>query len=114
MSDEALYLLREHDERHHTMRVRGAEVDQDEYLVDQVSVPRRRERDPVSTDPLVSQMLQTQQQLQAQMMQLMAQQNQTANQLQAVLDRLPSDRAVRPRFGPSTRPNPRDSSCFFL
>ena len=113
MRDEALYLLREHDERHRTMRVRGAEVDQDEYLVDQVSVPRRRERDPVATDPLVSQMLKTQQQLQAQMMQLMAQQNQTANQLQAVLDRLPSDRAVRPRFGPSTRPNPRDSSCFF-
>ena len=107
MRDEALYLLREHDERHRTMRVRGAEVDQDKYLVDQVSVPRMRER-----DPMISQLLQTQQQLQTQMLQLISQQKQTQQQLQAVLDHLQPGRAVRHPFAISTGINFRDSSCF--
>ena len=105
MRDEALYLLREHDERHRTMRVRGAEVDQDKHLVDQVSVPRMRER-----DPMISQLLQTQQQLQTQMLQLISQQNQM--QLQAVLEHLQPGYAVQHPFATSTGNNFRDSSCF--
>ena len=99
--------MREHDERHRTIRVRGAEVDQDKHLVDQVSVPRMRER-----DPMISQLLQTQQQLQTQMLQLISQQNQTQQQLQAVLDHLQSGYAVQHPFAISTGTNFRDSSCF--
>ena len=80
---------------------------QDEYLVGQVSVPRMRER-----DPMISQLLQTQQQLQVQMLQLISQQNQTQQQLQAVLGLVQPVRAVRHPSAISTGTNFRDSSCF--
>ena len=80
---------------------------EDEYLVDQVSVPRMRER-----DPMISQLLQTQQQLQTQMLQLISQQYQTQQQLQAVLDHLQPGHAVRHPSGISTETNFRNSSCF--
>ncbi|KAI0207683.1 hypothetical protein LSAT2_007664, partial [Lamellibrachia satsuma] len=94
-------------------RVRGAEMDQDKHLVDQVSVPRTRQRDPVATDLMISQLLQTQQQLQTQMLQLISQQNQTQQQqLQAVLNHLQPGYAVQHPFAISTGTNFRDSSCF--
>ena len=77
------------------------------HLVDQVSVPRMRER-----YPMISQLLQTQQQLRTQMLQLISQQNQTQQQLQAVLDHLQPGHAVRHPFAISTGTNLRDSSCF--
>ena len=61
---------------------------------------------------MISQLLQTQQQLQAQMLQLVSQQNQMQQQLQAVLDNLQPGRAVRHPFAISTGTNFRDSSCF--
>ena len=61
---------------------------------------------------------QMQQQLQTQVMQLAPQQCQTAGQMQVVIDQLPSlagqpQLAAPARPASSTRPNPRDSSCFY-
>lgn len=99
MRDEVLSLLGDHDEVHRTVRVRGAEAE------------------PNSVDKVILQVLQSQQQLQSQVMQLASQQCQTASQLQAVLDqlagqpRLPAP--VMPTRRSVTRPNPRDGLCFF-
>ena len=41
MRDEALYLFQEHDERNRTIQVRGAEVGEEGYRGEQVSIHRR-------------------------------------------------------------------------
>ena len=70
MRDEALCLLREHNDGHRPTRVRGAEMA--EYPVGQVQVTKPHQSD--SVDGLLTQVLQSQQQLQAQMLKLISQQ----------------------------------------
>ena len=124
MRDEALLLLREDEE---PMRVRTTCVDQVQ------SAPFRSplSKVPVPSDsvyqPLLSQLLQTEQQLQQQMLQLMSrqkqlhaqvmqlssQQNEMTHQLRAVLDRCPQGHATRPISVPVNIPSHRDGLCFF-
>ena len=61
---------------------------------------------------------QVQQELQKQVMELASQQCQAAGQMQVVIDQLPSlagqpQLAAQARPASSTRPNPRDGSCFY-
>ena len=108
MRDEALHLLQENDERHHTFRDREAEVGEVGFLYGQVPVHSRcRDMD----SPL--QMMQAHQQLQAQVMQLSSRQNEIAHQLRAVLDKFPQEPVARPISVPANRPSPRYGLCFF-
>ena len=78
-------------------------------------------REGQDSSPVNSRLLdiaQMQQQLQTQVMQLASQQCQTAGQMQVVIDQLPSlagqpQLAALARPATSTRPNPRDGSCFY-
>ena len=91
MRDEALHLLQENDERHHTFRVREAEVGEEVFLDEQVPVHTRGQG---MDSP--SQMMQAHQQLQSQVMQLSSQQNEMAHQLRAVLNKFPQGHVARP------------------
>ena len=106
MRDEVLSLLGDHSESQRTVRVRAAEAE------------------PDSVNQVLLQVMQTQQQLQSQMLQLASQQCQTASQLQTILDKLPSlagqpqlaspAPGMRARQQPAaTRRNVQDSLCFF-
>ena len=117
MRDEALCLLREHDDGHRPTRVRGAEMS--EYPVDQVQVTKPHQSN--SVDGVLAQILQSQQQLQAQMLKLISQQGETERRLERVSTSVTNlvsqprvSAPVRPgRPSPSVRPNSRDGSCFY-
>ena len=108
MRDETLYLFQEHDERYHTMQVRGAEVGEEGYRDEPVSIHTRGQE---MDSPL--QMMQAHQQLQSQVLQLGSQQNEMANMLRAVLNTFPQGHVVRPISVPANMPSHHDGLCFF-
>ena len=105
MRDEVLSLFGEHSESQRTVRVRAAEAE------------------PDSVNQVLMQVMQTQQQLQSQMMQLASQQCQTASQLQTIIDQLPGlacqpqlslpAPGMRARPSAAARRSPQDDLCFF-
>ena len=100
MRDEALHLLQENDEHHHTMRIREAEVGEGCCRDEQVPVHHIRGQGMGSP----SQMIQTHQQLQPQVTQLGSQQNEMVHQLRAVLDKFPQGHVARPISVPANIP----------
>ena len=127
MRDEALLLLREDEEQSRRMRVRTTCVDQ----VQSAPFSSALSQVPVSSasvsDTLLSQMLQTEQQLQQQMLQLMSrqkqlhaqvtqlssQQNEMTNQLRTVLDICSQGHVTRPISVPANIPSHRNGLSFF-
>ena len=85
MRDEALLLLREDEEHIRSMRVRTTGVEQ----APSTPVNTPWSQVPIScasaSDTVLTQILQTQQQLQQQMLQLISQQQQTAQQVQTMV-----------------------------
>ena len=112
MRAEALTLFREHEQRGRGARVRSAEMQESDWVVDQAQVSPQHP----PQDALIVQMLQTQQQMQAQMMQLIAQQSQTNQHLQALAGTLSGPWPKTPppsRLSPRQQVrNPRDGGCF--
>ena len=127
MRDEALLLLREDEEPSRRMRVSTTCVDQVQSApfsspLSQVHVPSAS-----VSQPLLSELLQTEQQLQQQMLQLMSrlkqlhaqvmqqssQQNEMTHQLRAVQDRCPQGHATRQISVPANIPSHRDGLGFF-
>ena len=112
MRAEALELLQEHGEPARAMRVRSTEVQQVDCFADQAQVAPQCP----PQDPLLAQMLQSQQELQAQLTHLMAQQNHTAQHLQALSSSLAGGKPSSPgRWGPGPKQltrGPHDSNCF--
>ena len=115
MRDEALLLLREEEEHCRRMRVRTTDVEQPPSTP-WSSVPIYSAS---VSDPVLSQILQTQQQLQQQMLQLMSQQQQTAQQVQTMVGQgrpnfsFSANRTSRPR-GPARGANlDQQRLCYF-
>ena len=101
--DEALRVLEENDERHHTFRVRVAEIGEEGFLEEQVPVHLRGQD---MDSPM--QMMQAHQQLQSHVLQLSSQQNEMTHQLRAVLDTFPQGHVARPISVPANMPGHRD------
>ena len=109
------------------MRVRTTCVDQEQSATFSSPWSQVPVSSALVSHTLLSQMVQTEQQVQQQMLQLMSrqkqlhaqviqlssQQNQMAHHLQAVLDRCPQGHVTRPISVPAIRPSHRDGLCFF-
>ena len=89
------------------------------YLFDNEEQPGALQGGDLSpVNSMLLEVAQMQQELQKQVVELASQQCQAAGQMQVVIDQLPSlagqpQLAVQARPASSTRPNPRDGSCFY-
>ena len=101
--NEALCLFQDYEERSRSMRVRAAKVEP--ALVETCAW----ETNSGSQDPVVSQMMHTQQQMQTQMQQLMLLQRETAQQVQSMLNLAPSP----PWRNRGSQPPSDSRTCFY-
>ena len=103
--NEALCLFQEHEERSRSMRVRTTKVEPARFADGAVEACAW-ESNSGSHDPVVSQMMHTQQQMQTQMQQLMLLQRETSQQVQSMLNRSSSppwrNRGSQPQSDPRT------------
>ena len=88
--NEAPCLFQDYEEQRHSMRVRAAKMEPAQFTDGALVEACAWETNSGSQDPVVSQMMHTQQQMQTQMQQLMLLQRETTEQVQSMLNLAPS------------------------
>ena len=106
--NEALFLFQEHEEISRSMRVRAAKVEPARFADGAVEACAW-ETNSGSHDPVVSQMMHTQQQMQTQMQQVMLLQRETSQQVQSMLNRSSSP----PWRNMGSQPQSDPRTCFY-